>query len=189
LEASAERFGRARVHDELPDDPDSRFERLRMSYRPERLSLLFVGESRPAGGTFFYAGDSILFRYTAEAFGHNTPADRKRFLEVFRNSECFLADLSTTPANHLRDAERLAARTKGEAALAALIKERRPNAIVAVMKPLRPHVDRAVASARVPIKDIFCLPFPAQGHQQEYVKGLKRVLDQLQEAGLLRLRK
>jgi hypothetical protein len=155
------------------------------------VSLLFVGESRPAGGTFFYAGDSNLFRYTAQAFGCSTPADHKRFLEVFKNSGCFLTDLCATPITQLPNAARLTERTKGEAALAALIKERPPNAIVIVMKSLRLHVDRAIAAAGVPIgkENVFYLPFPVQGHQQEYVAELKRILRHLQDAGSLRLRR
>jgi len=29
-------------------------DKLRLRYRPDKISVLFVGESPPAGGTFFY---------------------------------------------------------------------------------------------------------------------------------------
>lgn len=44
------------------------FERLRARYRPERIVALFVGQSPPAGGTFFYFANSNLYRHTERAF-------------------------------------------------------------------------------------------------------------------------
>jgi len=41
---------------------------LRESFRPTDVKILFIGESPPAGGTFFFAADSNLFRYTNAAF-------------------------------------------------------------------------------------------------------------------------
>ena len=38
-------------------------EKLRQSFRPEDIKALFVGESAPAGDTFFYRGNSQMFRY------------------------------------------------------------------------------------------------------------------------------
>lgn len=38
-------------------------EELRRKYRPDKVLALFVGESAPAGGTFFYAGNSQMYRY------------------------------------------------------------------------------------------------------------------------------
>ena len=43
-------------------------EELRRRYRPETVRALFVGESPPAGGTFFYAANSNLYRFTEQAF-------------------------------------------------------------------------------------------------------------------------
>jgi hypothetical protein len=36
-------------------------EALRLSYKPEHIKILFVGESAPASGKFFYKGNSMLF--------------------------------------------------------------------------------------------------------------------------------
>src|SRR5688572_24876523 len=51
----------------LAEDPADPRERLRQAYRPEDVPLLFVGESAPAGGTFFYQADSNLFSAIHEA--------------------------------------------------------------------------------------------------------------------------
>src|SRR5687767_7532298 len=42
-------------------------EQLRLRYRPRDVQLLFVGESKPASGTFFYQADSHLYRAVREA--------------------------------------------------------------------------------------------------------------------------
>lgn len=45
-----------------------KIQEIRNKYRPKEITLLFIGESPPSGGTFFYNGNSILFQYTREAF-------------------------------------------------------------------------------------------------------------------------
>ena len=39
----------------------------RARYRPDRITTLFVGESAPASGAFFYHGDSAMLRYMQQA--------------------------------------------------------------------------------------------------------------------------
>jgi hypothetical protein len=39
----------------------------RARYRPDRITTLFVGESAPASGAFFYHGDSAMLRYMQRA--------------------------------------------------------------------------------------------------------------------------
>jgi hypothetical protein len=41
----------------------------RERYRPERITTLFVGESAPASGAFFYYGNSAMARYMQECMG------------------------------------------------------------------------------------------------------------------------
>ena len=43
-------------------------ERLRRQYRPEHIRLLFIGESPPASGRFFYRRDSGLYRAIRDTF-------------------------------------------------------------------------------------------------------------------------
>ena len=57
--------------------PDLAIKSLRARYRPSCVQVLFVGEAPPANGTFFYDGNTQMFRYVRDAlsghFGH--PAD------------------------------------------------------------------------------------------------------------------
>jgi len=50
-------------------DPDE----LRARYCPDVVRVLFVGESSPAGGTFFYAANSKLYFATKHAFEQARP--------------------------------------------------------------------------------------------------------------------
>ena len=42
-------------------------EATRTRFRPERITTLFVGESAPASGDFFYYGNTAMLRYMREA--------------------------------------------------------------------------------------------------------------------------
>ena len=39
----------------------------RLRYRPDRITTLFVGESAPVSGDFFYRNNSALVRYMQQA--------------------------------------------------------------------------------------------------------------------------
>ena len=73
-------------------------EKLRRSFRPHRITTLFVGESPPQGGTFFYRGDSVLYHKMREALGAS--AD---FLAEFKAKGCYLDDLVLYPINKMKE--------------------------------------------------------------------------------------
>lgn len=90
-------------------------ELLRRRYLPKEVRVLFVGESPPSGGTFFYAANSNLYFATQEAFvAASSALEGKDFLEEFRRMGCHLDDLCLEPVNHLdaRDPARRAARVE-----------------------------------------------------------------------------
>lgn len=65
--------------------------------------MLFIGESPTAGGTFFYAANSNLYRATNDAFQQGVPALLTGdFLDDFTALGCLLDDLCLTPVNQLR---------------------------------------------------------------------------------------
>jgi hypothetical protein len=154
------------------------FEVLRAYYRPERVRVLFVGESLPAGGTFFFNGDSNLARYTCKAFAKalGTPDDVRSFPSVFRDQGCYLIDLCAVPVNHLSGPEKKAARVAGIPALACELHKHRPVAVVVVMKAIEKHVVRALVQAGMSHVPVSVLPFPAFRWQQKYVHDLSALL-------------
>ena len=80
-------------------------ESLRHLHKPAQIRWLFVGESPPAGGTFFYRADSNLFRYTRQAFSAAYEIDFNNgaeFLTFFQPQGCYLIDLCEEPINHIK---------------------------------------------------------------------------------------
>ena len=91
------------------DNTRTERERLRSAHKPEAIRLLFIGESRPAGGTFFYDGNSILQRWTAVAMSRAHAVDFEdsaAFPREFRAAGYYLDDLCLEPVNHLIPSER-----------------------------------------------------------------------------------
>jgi len=151
-----------------------------MAYMPRPIRTLFVGESRPANGTFFYRGDSNLVRYTCEALGGRPDSDGtcKGFLRAFQARGFYLRDLSPEPVNHLSRSERRLARAAGVEELSIRMGRDRPEAVVVVMKGIAPHVRSAMNAAGLDVP-LYCLPFPAMSHQRMFVEQLKALASAL----------
>jgi len=119
-------------------------ERLRRRYRPDRVRILFVGESPPASGRFFYQADSGLYRAVRDTFLAAFPSLQKtRFLDSFRSRGCYLVDLCGEPVDKMtRQARRCACRA-GEVPLARTILALRPRIMVTIVRSIRANVRRA----------------------------------------------
>src|SRR6516165_1358636 len=74
---------------------------LRACYRPERITTLFVGESPPISGRFFYDGNNSLLTYMSKAIESALPGEGN-FLNRFRDNGWYLNDLVLTPVNQLK---------------------------------------------------------------------------------------
>lgn len=158
---------------------------LRAQFEPERVAILFVGESSPAGGTHFYRADSNLFRATREAFavafGEEQIADGPRFLREFQDRDCWLVDLVDHPVNRLSDDERETLVSSGVAELARTIEKTRPAHLVAVKATIDDEVISAaeVAGSRA---DLLALPFPVRQWRAVFVRELAAALRKWSEA-------
>ena len=164
-------------------------EGLRARFKPKQVRLLLVGESRPVGGTFFYHGDSRLFKRSRDAFEtyYGPSADESAFLERFKSLGCFLIDLCDEPVNGMSPRERRERHVAGEGPLAAKFKAQKPKAVVVVIKRIADSVNLAMANAKLAVPK-FILPFPSQGHDREYVSGLYEVVAKLAAMKILRER-
>jgi hypothetical protein len=99
-----------------------------------------------------------------------------RFLSTSRDSVCFLVDLCHDPVNGMPGPRRRLAREAGISDLRATTRETFPAIIIVVMKAIEECVLVAAAEARLSHVPRRVLPFPAQGHQREYVAQLTMVL-------------
>ncbi len=156
---------------------DSR-ERLRKRYRPRRVQILFVGESAPASGLFFYRADSGLYRVLRETFLTAFPALRKTdFLDSFRALGCYLVDLCGQPVDRMDSRARRRACDVGEARLVRTIRALRPKVIVTVVRSIRGNVIRAQQQAGWSGPHID-LPYPGRWsrHRRKFRRGLVPLL-------------
>ncbi len=164
-------------------------ERVRSQHRPARVKLLFVGESPPAKGGFFYYGSGILFSSTQRAFSQALGiafATPDEFLRFFSGAGCFLEDLSHSPVDHLPRRERERALEDCVGPFAARLRTLSPELIVVFLKRIAPLVERAAGQAGIQSKSIHVLPFPSMGRQNQYVAELAVLLSGARVAGLMR---
>jgi hypothetical protein len=156
-------------------------ERLRRQYRPAHVRLLFIGESPPASGRFFYRKDSGLYRAMRDAFRAIDPSiNDDTFLEMFQRSGCYLIDACAVPVDRLDARSRRAACLESESSLVRSIRHLDPAVIVTMVKSIRDIVQRAAGHARWqgPILE---LPYPGRwaSHRKVFVEGLAPQLAQL----------
>jgi hypothetical protein len=141
-------------------------ESLRRSFRPRQITTLFVGESPPHGGTFFYKQDSLLYHRMKESLGVNL-----NFLPAFQAKGFFLDDLVLYPINQVRDPnERDQHRRKSVHALAQRMTEYKPLAVVALMRAIEPMVADAMRKAGLAQIPLYVTPFPSRPEHQERFK-------------------
>jgi hypothetical protein len=96
-------------------------EEIRNRFLPERITTLFVGESAPYSGDFFYSGHNAMLAHMKRAvelaFGKTDD-----FLKSFRAYGWYLDDLVSEPVNHLPKSERIAKCLDAQRSLAERIK-------------------------------------------------------------------
>lgn len=157
---------------------DVSYEELRARYRPRRLKLLLVGESRPAGGTFFYRADSRLFFAVRDAFesAHGPMPAGEAFLAEFQKRGAWLYDLAASPVNRQRGRPRTAAVAQRVGELAQVLEESPGAQVVAIKRDLEAPVRRAMEMAGESGDRLCVLPFPLYQWREVFVTGLAALL-------------
>ena len=156
-------------------------ERLRRSFRPGKVRILFVGEAPPASGRFFYRADSGLYRAIQDTFLTALPAlPEEDFLDSFQALGCYLVDLCGEPVDHMDSEARLGICRAGEVRLARTIKFLRPAAIVTLVRSIEANVKRAQEKAGWSGPHVG-LPYPGrwQRHRVEFSRRLVPMLREI----------
>jgi hypothetical protein len=165
-------------------------EALRAAHRPQTVRMLFVGESPPASGRFFYHRNSGLYRALRDAFHvADESIGDKNFLEVFQASGCYLIDACGQPVDRMEPVARRAACLGGEALLSRRIRSLQPESIVTLVSSIRENVERAALRASW-TGTMLTVPYPGRWIQHRkvfmelLVPHLKKLLaSNSQEAG------
>jgi hypothetical protein len=156
-------------------------ERLRQSFRPPRIQLLFIGESPPASGRFFYSGNSGLYRAMRAAFQNaDAEIDDENFLAIFCARGCYLTDLSHEPVDHLEPPLRRTICGDGEKFLAREITRLQPEIIAPVLRSIAGNVENAVARANWQ-GEILQFPYPGRWsrYREAFINALVPVIRRL----------
>ena len=156
--------------------------RLKQSYKPEKIKVLFVGESPPQKDQYFYDANSNLFRCIQKAFQDSVDPDCGggiKFLEYFKKAGCFLDDLCSLPVNGMTTPEENRKRNQLQDEGISYLREKialmHPAAVIIIMKRIKEKVKTACDKV-VPKPQIDCIPFPSNGWQTKSCSELSGIL-------------
>ncbi len=156
-------------------------------YKPRTIRVLFVAESPPSSGGFFYfrktIGKDHLFRETMKALSLwplrrplRKGFDKTGLLEEFRSRGFFLIDTCELPVDRLSPKARKISIAQGSSGLASRVKDLDPDSIVIVKKtvygPVRHELETVGLGNR--LLNTGPLPFPSHGNQKRYRLLLRR---------------
>ncbi|WP_271508751.1 hypothetical protein [Bradyrhizobium sp. CCBAU 11357] len=155
---------------------------IRASYRPDRITTLFVGESAPASGEFFYYGNNAMLRHMQRAT-EAVLGEGGDFLERFKGYGWYLDDLVLTPVDKLPPLERRATCLAATDSLRDRIAVYRPLAIVSVLVSIKGIVEAAAKAAESNAK-VFGVPFPGMGQQTRFHNEMLKIIPRLPRNGI-----
>jgi hypothetical protein len=153
-------------------------ETVRTSYKPTPILTLFVGESAPKSGKFFYCGNTALATYMRKAMDAAGLGGAGDFLDRFKARGWYLDDLVLTPINSLKGSPRMKQCRDAKDSLTARIKEYRPRAVVSLLLSIQDIVEAAAANADSEAPR-FVVPFAGNGHQERFLEAMARIIPEL----------
>jgi hypothetical protein len=149
-------------------------ESVRARYRPETITTLFVGESAPFAGTFFYYGNGQIWRNLQTTVDTVFGRDGD-FLDRFKSFGWYLDDLVLTPVNYLSLQQRKIMRLNARNNFVSRLVEYRPEAIVCLMKGIGDIVSEATMAAGCR-RSAFSVPYPGNGQQRRFHEQMAAIL-------------
>jgi hypothetical protein len=150
-------------------------EDLRKSFRPNSIKTLFVGESAPQSGKFFYSQNTGLYRAMQQAFHAND-----HFLAEFQAGGFYLDDLSLVPVNGMEPGERRRQCAASVASFSLRLVEYQPQTIVILLRSIDQWVREAVRRAGIR-STIYNVTYPGrfQNLRTQFQNEMAVILPQL----------
>lgn len=150
-------------------------ETIRARHKPDWIVTLFVGESAPVSGDFFYKGNTALARHmrsAMEAAGLDCGED---FLATFKSLGWYLDDLVLEPIDDRSRAERKALHRQWQEHLTQRIATYRPRAVISLLYSIRDIVEAAAARGAKDARTD-AVHFPGNGQQNLFKADMARIL-------------
>ncbi len=161
----------------------------RNKYKPENLKAIFILESPPKSGKYFYDPEGEitepLFKAMMELIGCK-PADKVSGLTEFVKKGFIIVDASYTPVNHYkegkeRDQAIMIWRSTLLKDLEGLIPDKKTPIILVKASICRLFADPLKSAGFNVINNGLTIPFPVTGQQSKFRKQIATVL---QNAGI-----
>jgi hypothetical protein len=155
----------------------------RNQYIPSNTKVVFVLESPPISGRYFYNRDGALseplFRAMMKAVLEIAPASKEEGLQEFASRGFFLIDATYTPVNHCKGKERNAIILQDFPLLVEALREYAPRetGIVLVKANVCELLDaRLIAAGFNVLNRGAVIPFPSTGQQSRFAERVRKVL-------------
>lgn len=163
------------------------YQKLRSQWKPERVSLLLIGESAPddrgdpSRRRFFYSDrleqQDNLFRSVIDAlYGESRlhmGTSKAPWLERLRADGVYLIDLAPMPINHLPPRARRQAREASVDECVGKARELSPKGIVVCHMPSFKVLSAPLTHASLPLLHNEGVPFPTGNKRGEFVKKVR----------------
>jgi hypothetical protein len=127
-------------------------------YRPDQIKVLFVGESPPISGKYFYYGRNSLLHQMKRALGEDQTADVD-FLMKLKQRGWYLDDIVQTPVKEHVELRKKCREARDD--LAARIRDYNPFVVVCLLRRIRDEVEAAVLKAGSDAC-VYAVSFPPQ---------------------------
>ena len=157
-------------------------ETVRRSFRPDRITTLFVGESAPDGGAFFYLGNTAMLHHMRRAV-ETAHGKTDTFLDTFKSYGWYVDDLVLFPVNKIAKSKRKAECVAAQGGLAKRISDYRPLAIVSLLRSIESMVEDAAieAGSNAPR---YAVHFPGFGQQGRFASDMAEIIPKLPRLGI-----
>jgi hypothetical protein len=153
-------------------------ETVRRSFRPERITTLFVGESAPYSGDFFYCGNTGMQTYMRKVV-EQAVGKTDDFLKAFQGYGWYLDDLVLEPVDKGFSPQERRAKCLGAIeSLAKRIAIYQPQAIVSALKGIETFVVAAAIGAQSSARR-YCVSFAGNGHQNKFGTEMAAIIHSL----------
>lgn len=159
--------------------------KLRNKYLPEKLKLIFVLESPPASGKYFYdetgKTSEPLFNELMKLLNYK-PADKKDGLVFFRDKGFFLVDATYKPVNELKGKKRnetiISDFNELVADLEGLCHNKKSPLILVKANICRLLEKKLEAKAFTVLNKEIVIPFPSTGQQKRFHAEIGKILNE-----------
>ena len=155
---------------------------LRNKYLPEQLRLVFILESPPVSGKYFYdeTGSTTepLFSAMMKALHYN-PLNKKDGLEFFKNQGFFLVDSTYRTVNKMKDKEREATILSDFENLVDDLEDINANNVHLILVKAnicRLFEDKLKQKGFDVLNEGIMVPFPSSGQQKRFHAEIKKLL-------------